>query len=140
MGQLTLKLRNSLEEIDRLFENVQSFGEAHCLSRKQAFQLHLVIEELFTNIISYAYQDGKEHWITINISCDNGQLTVGTEDDGIPFNPAATKKPNLSGPVEDRKIGGLGIHICKEMMSSMKYKRVKNKNILTLTKTLPPAG
>ena len=138
MGQLTLKLRNSLDEIDRLFENIQSFGEAHCLSRKQAFQLNLVIEELFTNIVSYAYRDNKEHWIHIKVTCSDSRLTVCLEDDGIPFNPATASPPDLAGPVEERKIGGLGIHLCKEMMSNMKYRRVRNKNILTLTKTLPP--
>lgn len=138
MGQLTLKLRNSLNEIDRLFENIQSFGEAHCLSRKQAFQLNLVIEELFTNIVSYAYRDAKEHWVHINISCGDGRLTICLEDDGIPFNPATARAPDLAGPVEKRKVGGLGIHICKEMMNSIKYKRVGNKNLLTLTKNLPP--
>ncbi len=137
MGLLKLKLRNSLDEIDRLFENIQSFGEAHGLNRKQAFQLNLVIEELFTNIVSYAYRDHDEHWILVTISCGDGRLTVRIEDDGIPFNPAAARKPDLKGPVEKRKIGGLGIHLCKELMNNMQYRRENNRNILTLTKTLP---
>ncbi len=137
MGQLKIKLRNSLDEIDRLFQNIRSFGEAHGLNRKQAFQLNLVIEELFTNIVSYAYRDRDEHWILVTISCGDGRLTVRIEDDGIPFNPAAARKPNLKGPVEDRKIGGLGIHLCKELMNNMQYRRENDRNILTLTKTLP---
>jgi len=136
MGLLKLKLKNSLDEIDRLFENIQSFGEAHGLSRKQAFQLNLVIEELFTNIVSYAYRDRRAHWIHVTISCGDGRLTVCIEDDGIPFNPATARKPDLEGPVEKREIGGLGIHLCKEMMNGMQYRRKNNKNILTLTKTL----
>ncbi len=137
MGQLKLKLRNSLDEINRLFENIRSFGEAHGLNRKQAFQLNLVIEELFTNIVSYAYRDREEHWILVTISCGDGRLTVRIEDDGIPFNPAAARKPELEGPVENRKIGGLGIHLCKELMNNMQYRRENDRNILTLTKTLP---
>ncbi len=137
MGLLKLKLRNSLDEIDRLFENIQSFGEAHGLNRKQAFQLNLVIEELFTNIVSYAYRDHDEHWILVTISCGDGRLTVRIEDDGIPFNPAAARKPDLKGPVEKRKVGGLGIHLCKELMNNMQYRRENDRNILTLTKTLP---
>jgi anti-sigma regulatory factor (Ser/Thr protein kinase) len=137
MGLLKLKLKNDLDEIDRLFESIRSFGEAHGLSRKQAFQLNLVIEELFTNIVSYAYRDSKEHWIHVTISCGDGRLSICIEDDGIPFNPITAGKPDLDGPVEDRKVGGLGIHLCKEMMNNMQYRRKNNRNILTLTKTLP---
>jgi anti-sigma regulatory factor (Ser/Thr protein kinase) len=137
MGLLKLKLKNDLDEIDRLFEIIRSFGEAHGLGRKQAFQLNLVIEELFTNIVSYAYRDNKEHWIHIKVSCSDGRLTVCLEDDGIPFNPATARAPDLAGAIEERQIGGLGIHLCKELMNNMQYRRTNNRNILTLTKTLP---
>ncbi len=135
-GKISLKLKNSLSETNRLFERIQAFGESQGLDRRQIFHLNLVVEELFTNIVMYAFGDDKTHWIHISVSHDRGRLTILLEDDGKPFNPVALKSPDLKGPVENREIGGLGVHICKELMQGMQYRRVGNRNILTLTKTL----
>lgn len=139
-GHMSLKLRNSLSEINRLFEQIQSFGESQGMDRRQIFQLNLVVEELFTNIVRYAFKDDRTHWICVAVSHDKDRLTISLEDDGMPFNPVALKPPELKGPVESRQVGGLGVHICKELMQGMQYKRVGGRNILTLTKILNRKG
>ena len=134
--RVSLELRNSLSELDTLCQSLQQFGEALGLSNKALFQICLAMEEVFSNIISYGYTDDAVHWIKIAISHDQGILMIRLEDDGIPFNPLWAEEPDCECPVEDRKVGNLGIHLCKKVMDDMIYERCGNKNILTLKKDI----
>jgi anti-sigma regulatory factor (Ser/Thr protein kinase) len=134
--RVSLELRNSLSELDTLCQSLQQFGEALGLSNKALFQICLAMEEVFSNIISYGYTDDAVHWIKIAISHDQGILMIRLEDDGIPFNPVWADEPDCECPVEERKVGNLGIHLCKKVMDDMIYERCGNKNILTLKKDI----
>lgn len=134
--RVSLELRNSLSELDTLCQSLQQFGEALGLSNKALFQICLAMEEVFSNIISYGYTDDAVHWIKIAISYDQGILMIRLEDDGIPFNPLWADEPDCECPVEERKVGNLGIHLCKKVMDDMIYERCGNKNILTLKKDI----
>jgi anti-sigma regulatory factor (Ser/Thr protein kinase) len=97
----------------------------------------VVLEELITNTIFYAYRDKKKHDITIDFMLENDTLRIRLEDDGMEFNPLLSDEPeDLDKPVEDRKIGGLGIHFVKKLMDNVDYHRYENKNILTLIKKI----
>ncbi len=133
---VSLELRNSLSELDTLCQSLQQFGEALGLSNKALFQICLAMEEIFSNIISYGYTDDAVHWIKIAISHDQGILMIRLEDEGIPFNPLWADEPDCECPVEERKVGNLGIHLCKKVMDDMIYERCGNKNILTLKKDI----
>ena len=96
----------------------------------------MVFDELLANVISYAYSDEEAHNIDISISFDNGQLAINITDDGVPFNPFTREDPDTSLSLEDRDIGGLGIHLVKNAMDETLYQRRNNKNTVTLIKNL----
>ena len=98
---------------------------------KVANQISLAIEEMFVNIADYAYQ-GKKGNCFLTIEFNDNKFTFTFEDEGIPFNPIEKENPNINLPVQDRKVGGLGIYITKTIMDEVKYKYENNKNILTL--------
>ena len=135
-GKISFKLSNSLSELHTLNKKIDTFGMRVGLTNKLKFEIKLVLEEIFTNIVSYGYRDEKEHWITVTISSENYAMTIQIEDDGIPYNPLESEKPDLKCPVEKRPIGGLGIHLVKHYTKNCAYKRYRNKNILTLRKTI----
>jgi serine/threonine-protein kinase RsbW len=135
-AELSLEFTNDLAELDNLSRNIENFCELTGLSRKNAFELNLIIDEVFTNIVSYGFNDKKEHRIKIDIRIINGELTVRVEDDGAPFDPTTAPKTDLCCSIEDRKIGGLGLHLINQIMSRVIYKREKDKNILVLKKCL----
>jgi len=135
-AKLSLEFTNDLDELENLSRNIEYFCKVNGLSGRNTFELNLVIDEVFTNIVSYGFNDKKEHRIKIDIHIINGELTVRVEDDGAPFDPTASPKTDLNCPIEDRKIGGIGLHIINQIMSSVIYKRVKDKNILVLKKFL----
>ena len=139
VDRVSLKLRNSLSELDTLCQKLQQVTEGLCLTNKAMFQICLAIEEIFSNIITYGYTDEEVHWIKIAISYEQGIFVIRLEDDGIPFNPLSTEEPDCECPVEQRKVGKLGIHLCKKVMDEMLYERCGNKNILTLRKDIKVA-
>ena len=134
--RVSLELRNSLSELDTLGQSLQQFGEELGLSNKVLFQICLAMEEIVSNIISYGYTDDAVHWIKIAILHEQGILIIRLEDDGIPFDPLWAQEPDCECPVEERKVGNLGIHLCKKVMDDMIYERCGNKNILTLKKDI----
>ena len=134
--RVSLELRNSLSELDTLGQILQQFGEELGLASKTLFQICLAMEEIVSNIISYGYTDDAVHWIKIALSHDEGIITIRLEDDGIPFNPLWAQEPDCECPLEERKVGNLGIHLCKKVMDEMNYERFGNKNVLTLRKDI----
>jgi anti-sigma regulatory factor (Ser/Thr protein kinase) len=137
-AKISFKLSNNLSELNTLNKKIDAFGIQIGLTTKVKFEINLVLEEIFTNIVSYGYRDEKEHWITVTISSENDAITIRIEDDGIPFNPLESEKPDLKCPVGERPIGGLGIHLVKHYTKYCAYERCRNKNILILRKTILP--
>lgn len=133
-NKISFKLKNKLSELDTLCQKLEEFGESIGLSPKFIFETNLALDELFTNIISYGYSDKKVHHITVTISLQDNELLFSIEDDGVPFNPTEAEEPDLGCTIEECKIGGLGIHLAKNLMDEVCYQRCKDKNILTLKK------
>ena len=134
--RVSLELRNKFSELNTMGQSLRQFGETLGLSSKTSFQICLAMEEIVNNIISYGYTDDAVHWIKIAISHQDGILTIRLEDDGIPFDPLRAEEPDCECPVEQRKVGNLGIHLSKKVMDEMLYERSGNKNILTLKKDI----
>jgi anti-sigma regulatory factor (Ser/Thr protein kinase) len=135
-AKLSLVLKNDLTELENLGYHIQKFCKLHGLSKKNTFELNLVLDEVFTNIVSYGLDNQKEHLIKIDIQIMSKNVTIRIEDHGKPFDPTAIGKSNLQCSLEDRQIGGLGLHLINHIMSSIIYKRTGDKNVLILTKKL----
>lgn len=133
---VTFQLKNNVCELERLNQVVDEFGEKNRLAPDDLYTLHLSLDEVFTNIISYGYEDSREHLVTISIALKGEDLTVEVEDDGSPFNPLDAPKPDLEQPIEERTVGGLGIHLVRSMMDTLEYRRSHGKNILTMNKKI----
>lgn len=132
----SFELKSDLSELDRLCQNLETFGQKFGLSKKLIFEINLALDELFTNIISYGFQDDKEHVVRITLTPENDRLCLCIEDDGKPFNPIEFESPDVSCSVEKCKIGGLGIHIMKKLMDEICYERCDDKNVLNLKKKI----
>ncbi len=131
---LSVTLQNRLSELERLGRIVAEFGEDHRLSDKVLYAVNLALDEIVTNIISYGYEDQADHQILLRLSLKEKELTAEVEDDGKPFNPLEAPEPDLDQPLEERKVGGLGIHLIRNMMDGMEYRRQNGKNLLVMKK------
>ena len=134
--EYSFELNSNLSELDLLCQNCEKIGRSIGVSDKTIFEMNLALDELFTNIISYGFQDHQEHFIKINITIEGDLLEMRIEDDGVPFNPMESKTPDLQCDIEECKIGGLGIHLIKKLMDHLHYQRVADKNILVLRRKI----
>lgn len=102
-----------------------------------AFSMNLALEEIVTNIINYGYGGHEEYDITIRFSLEKHNLRIQIKDSAPGFNPLDIDEPDdLGKPLEERNIGGLGIHLVKKFTDNLQYRRSKNKNIIILIKSL----
>ncbi len=134
---MILTIRNDLKELSRLAERLSDFGREAGFPPSVIFQVQLALDEIVTNIISYGYTDEDEHHIRVRLDRQNGSLVITVEDNARAFNPLDVPTPDLSASLNDRPIGGLGIHLVRRVMDALTYRREQDRNILVLTKHYP---
>lgn len=110
------------ESIEVLTVFTDTIEESMPLSDDQSYLLRMVIEEIATNIIKYGYED-RQHSANIYLtcSCQGGILRIVIRDQGHPFDPRDQPEPDLSGDVETRTIGGLGLFLVREFADHLSY-------------------
>jgi len=132
--QIRIVLNNDLSEIERLGLELESFGQNCNLSAKTLLELNLILEEVVVNVISYAYEDNQRHEIVVRAVSEDGELIIEVEDDGRPFNPLQLPPPDLERSLEEIRVGGLGLHLVRELTSSIEYARREERNCLLIRK------
>lgn len=130
-------LEASLDNLEKAVQFVKDLPIFASLLPKEQNQLLVCVEEIFVNIVHYAYGEEKGS-ITIRSSIDNKikQLRFQFIDSGIPFNPLEVRNPDISLPSHERGIGGLGIFIVRQFMDDIDYQNIDGKNILTFGKKI----
>jgi serine/threonine-protein kinase RsbW len=136
MKEKTITIKNQLEQITLLAEELEILAETWDIPMEMMLSMNLVLEELITNIIFYGYEDTLEHSIHIRFAVDQTMLKIQLEDDAKAFDPLQAPEPKLDQPIEERKIGGLGIHLVRSIMDEVSYQRIDNKNILSMVKDM----
>ena len=123
----------ALEILDAILQTPEV---ASC--KKEFFALRLVCEELVVNVVDYAYADADDTkgWLDVEIEREADSITIRFKDGGTPFNPLDREMPDTTKPLEERRIGGLGIFLTIKKMDEVKYAYVNNENILTIKKTI----
>ena len=135
METFSITLKNSIQEISRLAGELTKWGRSVKLSAAILNDVQLSVEEIISNIIHYG-RAGAESEICLRIEKAAYSITIIIEDSGIAFNPLRAPEPDVDAPLEDRKIGGLGILLVKSAMDHLDYQRAHGKNRLILVKKL----
>ncbi len=124
-------------ELDRVTAAVEQLAEANEWPAEFVYKINLVLEELTLNIMNYGYTDDEIHQIYVSVKSEDSRVTIEIVDDGRPFNPIVdAPKPDLDGPMMDRRIGGWGVHIVRTIMDDVSYSRSGNKNRMKLVANL----
>lgn len=121
------------ENLNKVQQFVLDFMTKQGFEEEDKMKVDVVIEEIFVNICSYAYE-GQVGQCIIQQIVDNNNINITFIDSGVPYNPLDKKDPDISLDVEDRPIGGLGIFMTKKMMDNVSYEYKNNQNMLTITK------
>ena len=129
----TLCLTNDVNEVAKLAEWVERLADECSLPPDKAFQLNLALEEAVVNIINYAYPGQKGMPIRLEAEDFADRIEFLLADQGVPFDPTKALRPDVTLSAEERPIGGLGIMLVRQFMTSMSYEYANGSNRLLLT-------
>lgn len=133
-NEYTIEIANRLSELALLTDRLTAICEEQGLGARASFHLQLVCDELVTNTISYGYDNDDERTIRISATFTPDEVALVIQDDGRPFNPFQNRdSPDLTLGVEEREIGGLGIHFVKRVMERVAYERSGRYNVISMT-------
>jgi len=133
--EVKLTVKNRIEDLLRVNSIFESFATQHEIGGRLRYHLLVSIEEILTNIIKYGFDEQGVHPIHIKFRLVLENVEMEFEDRGREFNPLEVDEPNLETAIEDRQLGGLGIHLVKKMVDVAEYRREGDRNILLLRKS-----
>lgn len=132
-----LNIGADLADWPALARFVEDFAVSQALPAAERSRLLILLEELLTNLAKYGYEPGDRHGrAEIGLALDRGRLTIDFEDDGRAFDPLGQAADHLDRAVEDRPVGGLGLHLIRSMVDEASYSRRSGRNHLRLVRRL----
>jgi anti-sigma regulatory factor (Ser/Thr protein kinase) len=129
------KFRKEMASLDDVFGFLEHYMAAHNIEASTAYSVNLAVEEFFTNMVKYSPENHND--IVISVSMDSHSVTVSLIDSDVePFDVTKTGDVDTTRPLNERRIGGLGIHLAKQMVDSVRYEYVNRHSKITFTKKL----
>jgi anti-sigma regulatory factor (Ser/Thr protein kinase) len=133
---IELRIANDHAAMATVADRVERFGAEEGLSPDVVNAVNVALDEVMNNIISYGYDEGVRAEILLRFDRQPRRLLVEIEDTGKAFNPLEAPAPDLTSPLAERQVGGLGIHFIKHLMDEVSYTRMGRTNVLKLVKNL----
>ena len=130
--ELNWAIKNTREELAHLIEEAGASLESRPVSIEVVYKVNLILEEILTNIVKYAFSDGNVHIINVHLAVKDTAVLIEFVDDGKEFDPFAYKLPQLGESILEREEGGLGIHLVRQAANFMEYRRDRGNNLLTI--------
>ncbi len=133
-GSITILCKNDFADVETLQNTLARFCKLHGVSARHQHALNLALDESVTNIIKHGFDDEAPHQIRVQVQLTNGEFSVRIEDEGREFSPLKHPAVDCTKSMEERQLGGLGIHLVRSLVTRMDYSRENGKNVLTLFK------
>ena len=128
-----ITINNTISEISLVHKEFKEFGN-ETLHKKVINELCIVIDEVLSNIILHGFKHNTPHLIHVNWMVEGDYLIMQFFDQGKPFNPLLLQKPVLTNSLDNRPIGGLGVHLMKNLVDDISYERTNDHNLLMIKK------
>jgi len=129
----TFHYRAHIQEIPQIRKDLEFLKEEWAIPKSEIRQILVIIEEIFSNIVRYAFEDGEEHTIDIRLGNGGNEIEIEIIDDGLDFNPLDYQLETLSDPACS-DAGGMGLTLIQAFSSNISYTRNSGKNHLRIIK------
>lgn len=137
MGMKVQFILNAAQNTFDAFQtHCEQLAEAWNVPSKIMLKIILIIEELYTNSCKYGSLPGTKPQVTVSLERTDHEIEIIFTDSGPGFNPFQVPPQDREQPFEERTVGGLGIHLVRNLVDEYSYKRENGKNIVTLTITI----
>ena len=138
--ELRVTIPARLSEVRELSSMVEAFGDANNLPDPKVFVINLALDELITNTVTHGLEDMADAEIRIRMRVVAGTLILVMEDNGQPFDPTQDTNADVTSSLEERAVGGLGLHLVKSFADRVSYEFVEGRNRLTMEHDLAKAS
>ena len=138
--ELNVTIPARLSEVRELSSMVEEFGDANGLPDPKVFVINLALDELITNTVTHGLEDKADAEIRIRMRVRADTLILVMEDNGQPFDPTEDTNADITSSLEERAIGGLGLHLVKSFADRVSYEFVEGRNRLTMEHDLTRAS
>ena len=129
------RVKASLAGLEGVTAALDRWRIARGLQVSAVWPFQVALDEMLSNTLRCGYADDpEEHEIEVRFAIEGGLMQVAIVDDAAPFDPLQAKAPDTTAPLEQRRAGGLGIFLVRELMDEVRYQRVDGCNVLTLRK------
>ena len=131
-----ITIKNEVNELENVARFIEEICEELGLGMELQMNLNLVMEEMVSNVIFYAYPEGTQASIDLTAESDGKELTFVLSDQGREFDPTVMDDADINTNPAERELGGMGIFIVKNIMNQVTYQRLEGKNLLTMKKEI----
>ncbi|MCY4635585.1 MAG: ATP-binding protein [Acidobacteria bacterium] len=138
--ELRVTIPARLSEVRELSSMVEAFGDANDLPDPKVFVINLALDELITNTVTHGLEDMADAEIRIRMRVVAGTLILVMEDNGQPFDPTQDTNADVTSSLEERAVGGLGLHLVKSFADRISYEFVEGRNRLIMEHDLAKAA
>ena len=136
MRSIELTLRNNPADISVVRSALDRFGAEERIPGKVLIEMQVVLDEIVSNVIKYAWPEGGSHEFLVRLTIDETTVGVEVVDDGQAYDPRDAPVPAPVSSGRRRRPGGLGVHLIKQLVDSLEYERVDEHNRVSLRKRL----
>lgn len=130
---LNVRLENRVAEIPAVLDRIERFLGEHGADPAVTQRFSLALNELLTNVVTHAYPDTATREIAVAVTVRDRRIVCELSDDGAPFDPLAVAAPDTDAALEDRPVGGLGLHLVRQSIPELAYRREAGCNVLRLS-------
>lgn len=132
IDEMHMELAPRLSAISSLAEVIEEFGQNHDIPDAQIYFVNLEIDELMTNYVAYAYHRVKRPRMLVTLRAFANKLVLVVTDSGPPFNPLEAPEADLTSEMDERRVGGMGLHLVRQYADRIDYRCIDDQNILSL--------
>ncbi|MDR1943251.1 MAG: ATP-binding protein [Synergistaceae bacterium] len=130
----TQSFRADIGEMENLYSFVRRVMRAHNVAERVVLLMEMAADEIFSNIVKYAYAEPRDAKVDVELRVGNGAVEMTFRDKGVPFDPTGVEPPDLTADALAREPGGLGVHMARSTVDELAYLRENGSNVLTLRK------
>jgi len=134
--QYKLNAVNTIDNLALIGEFLEKSLKAHNVDAAAIYEIQTAVDEAAANVILYGFPDGRQDDIEIQCTVTDTRVTVSIKDTGAPYDPTSAPAPDLTSDIENRRVGGLGVHFMRELMDELDYECKDHTETLTMVKYL----
>ena len=136
-GRVELTISNRLPELARVTAAVDALALSRSIPEDAVIDMKVALDDVLSNLIAYGFDAEAVHQIHVVLSAAEGSLEAQIKDDGVAFDLLSAPVPAIDAPLEERPIGGLGIHLVRSLMTELEYRQADGWNVLRMVRRFP---